>query len=78
MATCFSPVNETSASNSAIFNLSSSAPSLTDVFPKQLLDELVFKELEDFLELLPDDFFDELLLDLDLLSSSTSLIQFYI
>ena len=39
---------------------------------------LFFEELEDFLELLPDDSFDELLLDLDLLSASTSLIQLYI
>ena len=43
----------------------------------ELLDELVFEDLEDFLELLPEDFFDELL-DLDLLPSSTSLIQLYI
>ena len=73
MSACFSSVNETSASNSAIFSFSSSALFLTDVFLKELLDDLVFKELEDFLEVLPDDFLDELLLDLDLLSSSTSL-----
>ena len=49
--------------------------SLTDLFPRELLDDLVFEELDNFLELLHDDFFDELLLDLDLLSSSTSLIR---
>ena len=78
MAACFSSRNEASASNSAIFSFSSSTISLTGVFPRELLDDLVFEELEDFLELLPDDVIDELLLDLDLLSSSTSLIQLYI
>ena len=60
------------------FSFSSSAVSLTDVFLRKFLDDLVFEELEDFLVLPPDDFFDERLLDLDLLPSSTTLIQFYI
>ena len=78
MAACFSSVNVASANDSTIFSLSSSALSLTDVFPRQLLHDLVFEELEDFLELLYDDFFDEILLDLNLLLSSTPLIQLYI
>ena len=78
MAACFSSVNEASANDSTIFSLSSSALSLTDVFPRQLLHDLVFEELEDFLELLYDDFFDEILLDINLLLSSTPLIQLYI
>ena len=59
------------------FSFSSSALFRTDVFPRELLNDLVFEEFEDFLELLPDDFFDKLLLDLNL-PSSASFIQLYI
>ena len=57
MAAWFFSVNEAYASNSAVFGFSSIAL-FTDIFPRGLLDDLVFEELDDFLELLPDDFFD--------------------
>ena len=51
-------MNEASTSNSAIFSFSSSALYLTDTFPRELLADLVFEELENFLELLPGDLFN--------------------
>ena len=58
MAAWFYSAHEASASNSAIFSFSSNALYLIYVFPRELLDDLVFEELENFLELLPGDLFN--------------------
>ena len=54
-------VNETSASNFAIFSFSSKATVSIDVPPHKFSEELDLEEQDNLLELLPDDFFELLM-----------------